>query len=328
MLAERAAILAAALVCDRLLGDPDRLWSRLPHPAVVFGQAIAALDRWLNREHHSDAGRRLAGIVTIALLLALAITTGMVLAALIGALPGPSVIGLFVEAAVASIFLAHRSLLDHVGAVAAGLRSGGLPAARQAVARIVGRDASALDEPGIARAAIESLAENFSDGVIAPAFWYLIAGLPGLIAYKAVNTADSMIGYRTPRHQAFGWAAARLDDLMNWAPARLAAALIVAAAAFSGNGRRALKAALADAARHESPNAGWPEAATAGALSLALGGPRRYGAAVVDGAWLNRHGSRAADIASIEKASGLVDRAWLGLLAVSLVLALGLWRWP
>ncbi len=196
------------------------------------------------------------------------------------------------------------------------------------MARIVGRDASALDEPGIARAAIESLAENFSDGVIAPAFWYLIAGLPGLIAYKAVNTADSMIGYRTPRHQAFGWAAARLDDLMNWAPARLAAALIVAAAAFSGNGRRALKAALADAARHESPNAGWPEAATAGALSLALGGPRRYGAAVVDGAWLNRHGSRAADIASIEKASGLVDRAWLGLLAVSLVLALGLWRWP
>ena len=326
MFAERAAILAVALICDRLLGDPDRLWSRLPHPAVLLGRVIAAMDRLLNREDRSAGERRLAGGLVVMLVLMLAIMTGLVLAGFVRALPGYPPVGFLAEAVLASIFLAHKSLIDHVGAVAAALRSGGVPAGRQAVARIVGRDVSDLDEPAIARAAIESLAENFADGVVAPAFWYCIAGLPGLIAYKAVNTADSMIGYRTPRHLAFGWAAARLDDLLNWLPARLSAGLIIAAAAFSGNGRRALNAALEDAAKHASPNAGWPEAASAGALGLALGGPRRYGDQEVDGVWLNADGSRQADITSIEQAIGLINRAWLGLLAVSLVLALVFWR--
>ena len=326
MFANRAAILAAALICDRLLGDPDWLWSRLPHPTVLFGRVIAALDRLLNREDRSDSERRLAGVLSVAFILILAIAAGLVLAGLVRSLPGHPAVGFLAEAILASIFLAHRSLIDHVGAVAMALRSGGLSAGREAVARIVGRDVSDLDEPGVARAAIESLAENFSDGVLAPAFWYLVAGLPGLIAYKAVNTADSMIGYRTPRHQAFGWAAARLDDLMNWLPARLAAGFIIAAATFAGNGRRAIAVTIDDAAKHASPNAGWPEAASAGALGLALGGPRRYGEQDVDGVWLNAEGSRTADIASIEQATALINRAWLGLLAVSLILALVFWR--
>jgi adenosylcobinamide-phosphate synthase len=328
MVATRAAVLAAALICDRLFGDPDWLWSRLPHPTVLAGRLIAALDRFLNREDRSAGERRFAGALVVAFVLVLAIAVGMMLTGLIRSLPGHPLAGIMAEAVLASIFLAHKSLLDHVGAVAAALRSGGAPAGRDALSRIVGRDVSALDEPGIARAAIESLAENFSDGIVAPAFWYLVAGLPGLIAYKAVNTADSMIGHRTPRHQAFGWAAARLDDLLNWIPARIAAGLIIAAAAVAGNGRRALKAALDDAAKHDSPNAGWLEAAAAGALGLALGGPRRYGAKDVDGAWFNAKGSRKADIASIEQAIGLINRAWLGVLAVSLVLALVFWRWP
>ncbi len=327
MFATRAAILAAALICDRLFGEPDWLWSRLPHPAVLFGRLVGALDRVLNREDRPDGERRLAGGLVVAFVLALAVAAGMALAAIVRALPGHPLAGLLVEALIASVFLAHKSLTDHVGAVAAALRSGGENAGREAVARIVGRDVGDLDAPAIARAAIESLAENFADGIIAPAFWYLIAGLPGLVAYKAVNTADSMIGYRTPRHRAFGWAAARLDDLLNWLPARLSAVFIIAAASFAGNGRRALKAARDDAARHASPNAGWPEAATAGALGLALGGPRRYGEDEVDGAWLNPDGSRQADSASIEQATGLVNRAWLGLLALSLVLALVFWRW-
>ena len=326
MFGDRAAILAVALISDRLFGDPDWLWSRLPHPAVLCGRLIAALDRLLNRPDHSPAERRMAGVLALVVVLILAIGAGMVLTGIIGALSGFPLVGFLAEAVLASIFLAHKSLLNHVGAVAAALRSGGVVAGREAVARIVGRDVGNLDEPAIARAGIESLAENFADGVVAPAFWYCLAGLPGLIAYKAVNTADSMIGHRTERHEAFGWAAARLDDLMNWLPARFAAALIITAAAFGGNGGRALKATLDDAPRHASPNAGWPEAACAGALGLALGGPRRYGAKNVDGVWLHRSGSRSANIASIEQAIGLIDRAWLGLLAVSLVLVLAFWR--
>ncbi len=325
MLATRAAVLAAALICDRLFGDPGWLWSRLTHPVVLTGRLIAALEQLLNRQDRSNAERRMAGVLALVLVLLLAIGAGIALAGLIGLLSGYPLAGFLAEAILASIFLAQKNLLDHVGAVAVALRSGGVSAGREAVARIVGRDVSELDEPAIARAGIESLAENFADGVVAPAFWYLVAGLPGLIAYKAVNTADSMIGHRTARHEAFGWAAARLDDVLNWLPARIAAGLIVAAASFGGNGRRALKAAIDDAPKHASPNAGWPEAAAAGALGLALGGPRRYGTRDVTGVWLNRPGSHSANIASIEQAISLIDRAWLGLLAVSLVLGLTFW---
>jgi adenosylcobinamide-phosphate synthase len=209
-----------------------------------------------------------------------------------------------------AILLAQKSLVDHVAAVARAL-AGDLDEGRAAVAKIVGRDVSALSKAGVARAAIESLAENFSDGVVAPALWYVLLGLPGLLAYKAVNTADSMIGSFAPRYEAFGWAAARFDDLLNLAPARLSALIIMAAALIVGlDGGAAGRIAERDASRHRSPNAGWPEAATAGALGLALGGPRRYGDLEVDGTWLNPEGRHDATPQDIDAAIRLIDAAW------------------
>jgi adenosylcobinamide-phosphate synthase len=223
---------------------------------------------------------------------------------------------------VVAVFLAQKSLVDHVAATELGLSFGGLAAGRAAVAEIVGRDVSILDESGVSRAAIESAAENFSDGVVAPALWYLLLGLPGLFIYKAVNTADSMIGNRSPRYMAFGWAAARFDDLLNFVPARLSALLIVATAALAGcDARAAFVAARRDASKHKSPNAGWPEAALAGALGLALGGPRRYGREEVDGAWLNQSGRTEAAPDDIRAAIRLIDAAWALLLMLTALAA-------
>lgn len=204
-------MLALALILDAVLGEPPALWSRLQHPVVLMGRGIAWADATLNR----GAARRLRGVAALALLIAATLAAALALAAL-----GPGV-----EALAAAILLAQRSLVDHVAAVARGLRQG-LDPGRAAVGRIVGRDVAVLDRAGVARAAIESAAENFSDGVVAPAFWFAVAGLPGIAVYKLVNTADSMIGHRTPRHQAFGWAAARLDDALNLIPARAAAVLL------------------------------------------------------------------------------------------------------
>ncbi|RMH42828.1 MAG: cobalamin biosynthesis protein CobD, partial [Alphaproteobacteria bacterium] len=191
---------------------------------------------------------------------------------------------------------------------------------RVAVARIVGRDTATLDRAGVARAAIESAAENFSDGVVAPVFWLLVGGLPGLVAYKAVNTADSMIGYRTPRHEAFGWAAARLDDAMNWVPARLAAVLL----ALVGGWRARWADMRRDAGHHRSPNAGWPEAAMAGALGVALAGPRSYQGTLTDDPFVNPKGRRDAGAEDVDRAVSLLWRAWLVLLgAIALAAALG-----
>lgn len=213
-------MLLIALLLDGAIGDPDRIWRRVPHPAVLMGRMIAALDRWLNSDADPDELRRMKGALALALLMLPWAAGGAFLAA---APLGPvwEIIG-------AAALLAHRSLVDHVRAVADGLREG-LDEGRDAVAKIVGRDPQALDEIGVSRAAIESAAENFSDGVVAPAFWFLLAGLPGIAVYKALNTADSMIGHRTPRHEAFGWAAARLDDFANWIPARIAAVLLFVA---------------------------------------------------------------------------------------------------
>ena len=203
-------------------------------------------------------------------------------------------------ALVASVLLAQRSLHQHVARVRDAFAAGGLEGARRAVAMIVGRDPDSLDAAGVSRAAIESCAENFADGVVAPAFWFALLGLPGLAAYKAVNTADSMIGHRTPRHEAFGWAAARLDDLVNLVPARLAGALVaLAGVAAGGRPARALRIMVRDAPRHRSPNAGWPESAMAAALGLALAGPRRYGPRLVDDPFLNPQGRRDAGPADI-----------------------------
>lgn len=228
--------------------------------------------------------------------------------------------GIAAVALLASTLLAQRSLYDHVARVAAALEREGLAAGRAAVADIVGRDTAALDEAGVVCAAIESLAENFSDGVVAPAFWMAVAGLPGAATYKAINTADSMIGHRTPRHKSFGWAAARLDDLVNLPASRLAALLIIAGAALDGRAAAAWRAVARDAHRHRSPNAGFPEAAMAGALGLALAGPRVYGGVTVDDAFMG-DGRRQASAADIRAALALYRRADAALIAIVAVIA-------
>jgi adenosylcobinamide-phosphate synthase len=313
--------LPLALVLDRLLGDPAWLWRRLPHPVTLMGRMIAALEASLNPSALPFAARRMRGALALALFVATAGAAGALLAWLCATIPG----GIVLEVIAIAVLLAQKSLRDHVAAVASGLEAGGISGGRAAVALIVGRDVAALDASGVARAAIESAAENFSDAVVAPAFWYLLLGLPGLLVYKIVNTADSMIGHRSERYAAFGWAAARLDDLLNLVPARLAALLIAAAAALMGcSARNAIAVAWRDAASHKSPNAGWPEAATAGALDLALGGPRRYGELAVDGAWLNRRGRAEAGVADIHSALRLIDRAWLVLLVVTAIISLAI----
>ena len=230
--------------------------------------------------------------------------------------------GLIAVAVVASTLIAQRSLHRHVADVADALEHDGVAAGRAAVAKIVGRDPQALDAAGVARAAIESLAENFSDAVVAPVFWMAIAGLPGAALYKAINTADSMIGHRTPRHEAFGWAAARLDDLVNLPASRLSALLLVAAAALNktASAAAAWRAVLRDASRHRSPNAGYPEAAMAGALGLSLAGPRVYGGVTVDDATMG-DGRRDATAADIRRALTLYRHADAILIALVAAIA-------
>ena len=316
-------VLAAALLLDRLVGDPEWLWRRVPHPVVLIGQAIHRLEARLNVSDAPFWARRRRGALAVFVL----VLAGGAAARLVGGGLAAMPFGFAAEAIVVSILLAQKSLVDHVSAVADALTNGGLPAARTAVARIVGRDVSALDEAAVARAAIESAAENFSDGVVAPALCYALFGLPGLIVFKIISTADSMIGHRSPRYEAFGWAAARLDDILNFIPARFSAILVAAAAAMAGgNPREAIACALRDAKLHKSPNAGWPEAATAGALGLALGGPRRYGDAAIEGAWLNLGGRREAGPADIRAAVRLIDWAWGLLLTATIFGALiALW---
>ena len=287
-------VLLLALVLDRIIGDPDWLWRRISHPVVIFGAAIGFADKRFNRASDSPNTRRRNGRVVIALLLALSILAGLALDRLFGEL---GVVGIALEVLVASIFLAQKSLADHVRRVASGLAEGGLAGGRKAVSMIVGRDPEALDEAGVSRAAIESLAENFSDGIVAPAVWFALFGLPGLMAYKMLNTADSMIGHLNDRHRDFGRAAAKLDDLANWPASRLSALLIALGAGLvrgMGAMKRSLEVALSDQGLHRSPNAGWPEAAMAGALGLALAGPRRYGGEMVVEASLNGSGRRNA----------------------------------
>ncbi len=300
-----APALLAALLLDAAMGEPAWIWSRVPHPAVGMGRAVAWLEQRLNRAPH----RRLKGILATILLVAAALVIGLLLARMGGV----------VEVLVAAMLLAQRSLADHVGAVGDALRLS--PGdARMQVARIVSRNTDTMQAPAIARAAIESAAENLSDGVIAPAFWFLVAGLPGMLIYKAVNTADSMIGYRNARYEKFGWAAARLDDLLNLVPARLTALLIAALSGQIGDWRSITD----DARRHRSPNAGWPEAAMARALDLALAGPRRYDGQVRDLAWVNGDARRDIGADEIDAAVAMLWRVWA--LAGALILTIALVR--
>jgi adenosylcobinamide-phosphate synthase len=284
-------ILLGALGLDLLLGDTPGFYRLLPHPVVLVGRAVQFLDGRLNRERRSDRTRLVRGIVAVVVLVLAAAAVGAVLAWALRLL----YFGWALEALIVAMLIAQRSLFEHVAAVQAALARDGLAAGRAAVAHIVGRDPESLDEYGVARAAIESLAENFSDGVVGPALYYALFGLPGIMVYKTVNTLDSMIGHRSPRHRHFGWAAARLDDLLNLVPARLSGLLFAAAAGLApgANAAAALQIMWRDAGKHRSPNAGWPEAAAAGALGLALAGPRRYGGVVVPDSWLGEGRARA-----------------------------------
>lgn len=297
-----AGLLAVAMIADAVLGEPDAIWKRVPHPAVLMGRVIAALDNRLNQ----GPARRIMGMAATATLVAGGTALGFVL----HILPDMGLI----EIAVVAVLLAQKSLVDHVRAVAEGLRQS-LADGRKSVAMIVGRDTGAMTESDVARAAIESAAENLSDGVVAPIFWYLIAGLPGIIVYKAVNTADSMIGHRTPRHEAFGWAAARLDDVLNLIPARLTAILIAVT-------HRHFDSApiLRDGPLHRSPNAGWPEAAMAVVLNVALSGPRSYHGQLRDFPWVWPEGRRDPGPRDIEAACSALWRVWAGTLVVVLLL--------
>jgi adenosylcobinamide-phosphate synthase len=289
-------LLLAGLLIDALFGDMPAVFRLVPHPVALAGRAITVLDPKLNRPQRRERARRERGIQAGLLLVGGAAAIGWAIEALCRGRPA----GALIEALLIGILVAARGLFLHVAAVSLALRDGGVEAGRLAVSHIVGRDPAWLDRHGVARAAIESLAENFSDGVIAPVFWYLIGGLPGLFAYKTANTLDSMIGHRSERYRAFGWAAARLDDLLNLVPARLGGLLLAAAALFVGDARpgRSLLTMLRDARKHRSPNAGWPEAAMAGALGLALAGPRRYTEGTVEDPWLGDGTARArrADI--------------------------------
>ena len=270
--------------------------------------------------NRNPAGAAGAGVAAVLILLAIVGVLAFLVQSALLRLP----FGILAAALVASTLVAQRSLHRHVADVAAALETGGVAAGRQAVAHIVGRDTDKLDAAGVARAAIESLAENFSDAIVAPVFWMAIGGLPGAALYKAINTADSMIGHRTPRHQAFGWAAARLDDLVNLPASRLSALLLVAAAALSGNGAGAAwRAVRRDAGKHRSPNAGYPEAAMAGALGLSLAGPRVYGGAPVEDAFMG-DGRREAEAADIRRALALYRAADAILIVLLGVLTLAL----
>lgn len=311
-------LLYAGLVLDALFGEMKPLFRAVPHPIVLAGRAISWFEHRLNRLRRGTRARRFRGVLTVIVLVGAAAAIGWAVQALCRS----TLLGAAVEAFIIAVLVAQRSLFEHVTAVSSGLLRHGLAGGRAAVAHIVGRDPYQLDGPGVARAAIESLAENFSDGVVAPAFWYLLLGLPGLFAYKMANTLDSMIGHKTERYRAFGWAAARLDDGLNLIPAPISGLLIAGAALFE-RPRAAWRSArimLRDGRKHHSPNAGWPEAAMAGALGVMLAGPRHYHEGVVADPFLG-DGTPVATVTDINRAlriyfgaclllSGLVLGAW------------------
>jgi adenosylcobinamide-phosphate synthase len=292
-------IVVVALVLDALIGDPDWLWKRLAHPVVLIGTMIGWLDRTLNRDDWSERIKKIAGIVAALFLIAVAGLVGLLLEAPLRQLPG----GWIIAAVLAATLIAQHSLYDHVAQVRDAFATGGLKEAREKVSLIVGRDPQTLDEAGVCRAAIESSAENFSDGVVAPVFWLALLGLPGLLIYKTINTADSMIGHLTPLHRSFGWAAARLDDVLSLVPARLSGLLIALAAPIvRGSVKTAITVMRRDAGKHRSPNAGWPESAMAAAIGVALAGPRSYSGKITDDPYLNAEARSEATPADIGRA--------------------------
>ena len=311
------AIGAAALLLERITGYPGWISDRIGHPVMWMGALIQWLDDQWNNPAKGDAAKRFRGVASLVLLIAVVLLVTVPLAIFLRALPW----GWALEAALASSLLSQKALEDSVQAVGRGLEDS-LEAGREAVRHIVGRDPRTLDESGVAKGALESLAENMSDGAVAPFLWLLVGGLPGAAVYKAINTADSMIGYKSEKHREFGWASARLDDLVNLPASRFTGFVLAAAAALKsrGSGRAAIRAMRRDAPKHLSPNAGWPEAAMAGALGISLGGPRRYGARSVELPAMG-DGRKELNVADIEAGLGLYGRA-LNLLAA---LAVSVW---
>lgn len=308
-----AGAMVVAMAVDALLGWPSWLFARIGHPVTWLGWLIAAIDSAWNRASDPPWLRRVVGVAGALVVIALSVALGWIVQSVLSS----GSIQIILIGILAWPLVALRSLHDHVAAVATPLQAGDIAAAREAVSRIVGRDPTALDEAGIARAAIESLAENASDGIVAPVFWGALFGLPGIFGYKAINTLDSMIGHRSERHQAFGWAAARIDDVANFIPARLTGFLFVLLAPRRSE---ALSCMTRDARRHRSPNAGWPEAAMAGALGVRLSGPRIYHGSTTNEPWLNE-GARDPRAADIGEGLTVYRRAMLLLAGVLAILA-------
>jgi len=312
------SLLLVALIVDAYLGDAPLLFRYVPHPVKLIGDLIGWFDKKLNRENRSQFARAIRGALTVSVIVTLMAMIGWG----VSWLTRNHDFGAVIELLGLIFLLAGRGLYDRVADVARGLDES-LESGRNAVSHIVGRDPRQLDEHGVARAAIESAAENFCDGVIAPVFWYVLFGFPGLLVYKAVNTMDSMIGHRTPKYRAFGMAAARLDDILNIIPARLSGLFIILGAIFTPTARpiKGLKTMLRDAGKHRSMNAGWPEGAAAGALELALAGPRRYSERVVDDPWVGDGTARATarDIYRmlyLYVAASLINGMWVTALAI------------
>ncbi len=313
-----------SLLIERFAGYPDWLFRRIGHPVTWIGSLIALLDAKWNREHRSFLHREGKGVLALIVILGVTVTISLLLQSILLLFP----LGFLLVAIVGASLPAQKSLETHVEAVAIALESEGLEGGRNAVSMIVGRDPDQLDEAAVCRAAIESLAENFSDGIVAPSLWLGLLGLPGGAGYKAINTADSMIGHRTPQYKAFGWASARVDDLVNLPASRLSGLLFVVAAFFlpGASPANAVRAIFRDAGHHRSPNAGWPEAALAGALGFALAGPRSYGGQMIQARFMGEGGRRdltAADIRQALKLARIADGLLIGFFGLLVLL---IWR--
>jgi adenosylcobinamide-phosphate synthase len=291
-----------ALILDAFLGEPVWIWSKVPHPAVLMGKVI----KWGEIKYNNGINRKSKGILFIIFFVIFLAILGY----LIEKLPFSAIWKILIVA----MLLSHKSLTEHVTAVSLGLQKN-ISQGRTAIAMIVGRDTADLEETDIARSAIESAAENFSDGIIAPLFWFLVGGLPGILIYKFVNTSDSMIGYKNIQYNQFGWAAARLDDLLNWIPARLSGLLIC----IVYQNHSALNVMWRDAKLHRSPNAGWPESAMAGVLGVSISGPRSYEGVIQNYPLVNPDGKKKLTAVDIDNAVDVLWRSWGGL-----VLGLGI----
>lgn len=312
-------ILFCAIILDMFVGDPDWIWRRFTHPIVWFGRVTGYVDNKFNSPDISNNRRKYNGVIALIILVVGAVTLGLLLAVILTHL---GTIGLVLEILIVAIFIAQKSMSDHVDQIIKPLKENNIIEARHAVSMIVGRDTAKLDHSAISRAGIESMSENFSDGVVAPIFWFAIFGLPGLFAYKMINTADSMIGHMNEKYQDFGWASARFDDLVNWLPARLAALFILLGGVFSHGAAvflRAIKVVFRDAKIHRSPNAGWPEAGMAGILDIALAGPRRYGECIVEDAYINETGRKTLTCSDVLLAKTIF---WTACLIQALVVLL------